>query len=157
MGHSFVNSFDFRTFARVLSLASALVTVSLTVSAQHEGHGAHSHMPQPTPTPPAAKATPTPGPAPMDDSMGGMDHSSHAENMAGMNHASTGDDAGGLLVMSGEGMGVRVGASGTNVMPMGQMGSGTAYSKPRSLDALYGQSPASYKLSVRIRPGKMSH
>lgn len=125
MGHSFVNSFDFRTFARVLTLASALVTVSLTVSAQHEGHGAHSHNPRPTPTPPTAKATPTP--APTDDSMGGMDHSSHAGNMPGMNHASTGDDAGGLMVMSGEGMGIRVGASGTNVMPMGQMGSGTAW------------------------------
>jgi hypothetical protein len=127
MGHTFVNTFDLRTFARVLSLASALVTVSLTVSAQHEGHGAHSHNPRPTPTPPTAKATPTPDPAPTDDSMGGMDHSSHAGNMPGMNHASTGDGAGGLLVMSGEGMGVRVGASGTNVMPMGQMGSGTSW------------------------------
>jgi hypothetical protein len=127
MGHSFVNSFDFRTFARVLTLALALAAGSLTAAAQHEGHGAHSHMPQPTPTPPTAKATPTPDPAPMNDSMGGMDHSSHAGDMPGMNHASMGDEAGGMMVMSGEGMGVRVGASGTNVMPMGQMGSGTAW------------------------------
>ncbi|HVF41983.1 MAG TPA: hypothetical protein VM936_03175, partial [Pyrinomonadaceae bacterium] len=33
----------------------------------------------------------------------------------------------------------------------------TFYSKPRSLDPLYGRSPTSYKLFLRIRPAKMSH
>ena len=32
-----------------------------------------------------------------------------------------------LMVMSGDDMGIRVGASETNVMPMGQMGSGTSW------------------------------
>jgi hypothetical protein len=41
-------------------------------------------------------------------------------------HAMTGD-ADGLMVMSGEEMSLRVGGSSTNVMPMGQMGSGTAW------------------------------
>ncbi len=35
--------------------------------------------------------------------------------------------SGSLFVMSEEGMGIRVGARATNVMPMGQMGSGTAW------------------------------
>lgn len=144
MWHSFVNSFDFRTFARVLALAASLVAFSATASAQHEGHDMNKHAPQPTPTParPLVKGTPFPSPTPSsspapsptpahagetDDSMGGMEHSSHAGSMPGMNHASMGGDAGGLMVMSGEGMGVRVGGSKTNMMPMGQMGSGTAW------------------------------
>jgi hypothetical protein len=141
--HSFVNGFDFRTFACVLTIAAALVAFSATASAQHEGHDMNKHTPQPTPTParPAVKETPTPTPSPTpaaaqgghdvhagqtEVTTGGMNHSSHAGGMPGMNHAS-GGDAGGLMVMSGEGMGVRVGESVQNVMPMGQMGSGTAW------------------------------
>jgi len=36
-------------------------------------------------------------------------------------------------------------------------GDATLYSKPRVLDSLYGRSPVSYKLFLRIRPSKMSH
>jgi len=49
------------------------------------------------------------------------DTSPHGMDMTGT-HAK-----GSLLVMSGNGMGVRVGSSETNVMPMGQMGSGTSW------------------------------
>ncbi|HYY99152.1 MAG TPA: heavy metal translocating P-type ATPase, partial [Pyrinomonadaceae bacterium] len=132
-----VAGFDSRKFARALSLAAALVAVSATAAAQHEGHDMHKQAPQPTPSParpasneaPKPSPTPTPSPAPAKagDSMEGMDHSSHAGDMPGMNHAASGGDAGGLMVMSDGGMGVRVGASEANVMPMGQMGSGTAW------------------------------
>ncbi|HVF67816.1 MAG TPA: hypothetical protein VM914_09145, partial [Pyrinomonadaceae bacterium] len=155
MSHSFVKGFDFRTFARVLALAASLFAFSAAAPAQHEGHDMNKHAPQPTPAPPTLKATPTPAPSPTptpahdahdahrghagategakpaapraDDSTGGMDHSSHGGAMPGMSHEGGGGDAGGLMVMSGEGMGVRVGASASNVMPMGQMGSGTAW------------------------------
>ena len=33
----------------------------------------------------------------------------------------------------------------------------TFYSKPAALDALYGRSPVSWKLFLRLRPGKMKH
>ena len=36
-------------------------------------------------------------------------------------------DMGALMVMSGDDMSIRVGSSETNVMPMGQMGSGTSW------------------------------
>ena len=52
---------------------------------------------------------------------GAVDHSSHGG--AGAGDAFSGN----LMVMSGEEMGVRVGASRSNVMPMGRMGSGTAW------------------------------
>lgn len=65
------------------------------------------------------------------DSMPGMKHEGH-ESMPGMkmeggmtNMSET--DVNELMVMSGEDMGIRVGTSKTNIMPMGQMGSGTAW------------------------------
>lgn len=145
MKHSFINRFNFRTLARALVLASALFTGSASAFAQHQ-HDTHQHTPQPTPTP-LASPTPTqeghdahkghagmtgdaeaakPTPTPAHDSMEGMDHSSHGGSMTRMNHSASGD-AGGLMVMSDEGMGVRVGRSETSVMLMGQMGSGTAW------------------------------
>lgn len=146
MGLALVNGFNFGAATRALMLASSLFAFSSAASAQHEGHDMNKHAPQPTPTPtrPTVKETPSPSPAPSpapshargehdahaDDAemtTGGMEHSSHAGGMPGMNHAEMGGDAGGLMVMSGEGMGVRVGGSKTNLMPMGQMGSGTAW------------------------------
>src|SRR5215218_3222787 len=146
MRHSFDKGFDLRTFARALTIAASLFASYATASAQHEGHDMNKHMPQPTPTParPSLKETPTPTPSPTPTpapaqeethdahaghaggATGGADHSSHGKEMTGMNHAS-GGDAGGLMVMSGDGMGVRVGGSAGNVTPMGQMGSGTAW------------------------------
>lgn len=138
MSHSFVKGFNLGPITYALMLAASLLAFHATASAQHEGHDMNRHTPQPTPTPtrPTASETPAPSPAPTptpahaghtEDAMGGMDHSSHVEGMSGMNHAASGGDAGGLMVMSGEGMGVRVGESETNLMPMGQMGSGTAW------------------------------
>ena len=56
------------------------------------------------------------------DGKGAVDHSSHG-GAGGVGRTFSGS----LMVMSGEEMGVRVGASESNVMPMGQMGSGTAW------------------------------
>jgi hypothetical protein len=53
------------------------------------------------------------------DSMPGM----KGMNMPGMDAMEMGT----LMVMSDEGMGIRLGASESNVMPMGQMGSGTSW------------------------------
>ena len=149
MGRSYSVNFIIRASA----LAAALAAGSAQASAQHEGHTNH---PQPSPTPAAPKAepaptpkseptpvptptvrptpapAPTPAPSPMrhdahaghEGMTGGEGGSAHAGGMGGMSHAG---DAGGLMVMSDGGMGVRVGASAENVLPMGQMGSGTAW------------------------------
>jgi hypothetical protein len=96
----------------------------------HEGHAGHGGMSGgPEAVKPAANETakPAAGAGRMDDSMGGMNHTPDTGDMAGMNHSAMGGGAGGLMVMSGAGMSVRVGASETNVMPMGQMGSGTSW------------------------------
>lgn len=82
--------------------------------------GQHEHHPTPaTPATPAAGTSPTGEPA-------GMDHSAHNRMMA--------EDTSGLLGMSGNLLGIRVGESETNVVPMGQMGSGTAW-QPASTPA----------------------
>ncbi|HKG13411.1 MAG TPA: hypothetical protein VKB12_08725 [Pyrinomonadaceae bacterium] len=143
MRHSFVKGFDLRRLARVLTLAASLVAFSATASAQHEGHDMNKHAPQPTPTParPAVKETPTPTPSPTPaPAQSGHDaHAGHAEGAAGgMDHSSHGKDMPGM----------NHAASG---------GDATFYSKPRVLDSLYGRSPTSFKLFLRIRPAKMSH
>lgn len=66
---------------------------------------------------PAAQTPVTDTLKPAQDKSGGM------AGMQGMNSMNMGT----LMVMSGEDMGIRVGSSQTNVMPMGQMGSGTAW------------------------------
>jgi hypothetical protein len=84
-------------------------------------------MQMPTASPSASPQTqmnmpgmqmPTASPSP--DEMSGM---KGMENMPGMNSMNTGP----LLVMSGNNMGVRIGASESNVMNLGQMGSGTSW------------------------------
>jgi hypothetical protein len=110
----------------------------MTMPTGHEGHAGHEGMSGGAgATKPAAEeaakpsvnetAKPAAGTGRMDDSMPGMNHSSHAGDMAGMDHSAIGGGAGGLMVMSGAGMSVRVGASETNLMPMGQVGSGTSW------------------------------
>lgn len=79
-----------------------------TAPAQHDGH---------TPTTDGA------GAAKAADAVGGADHSAHGGAAVGM----AAGDTGGIMFMSGEEMGVRVGASASNFMRMGQMGSGTAW------------------------------
>ena len=106
----------------------ALIVLILSVgcgasvrAGQHDQHSGHTMpgMTQPTPTP-----TPTPQPATHDA------HAGHA--MPGMSHAGdttsvTEADVRELMAMSGEEMAIRVGRSAHNLMPMGQMGSGTAW------------------------------
>jgi hypothetical protein len=65
-------------------------------------------------TPPVTDSLPTANPSPSD--MSGMTHS----NMGRVGEGS-------LMVMSGEQMDIRLGASATNAIPMGQMGSGTSW------------------------------
>jgi hypothetical protein len=78
-------------------------------------------MPMETPTPAASPNKP-------DDSTGGMDHS-RMGGMPGMGGTSSGAGMkmGGPVVMSGDEMSVRVGASETNLLPVGRMGSGTSW------------------------------
>lgn len=105
--------------------------------AQHD-----MHMPKPgtTPSPSASPHemdmhTPTSHPSPdpakqTHDSMGHTktDEAKPTDSMKGT-HTEGGHamNMGPLMVMSGDDMSIRVGASETNVMPMGQMGSGTSW------------------------------
>ncbi|HVF42240.1 MAG TPA: hypothetical protein VM936_04470 [Pyrinomonadaceae bacterium] len=144
-----------RVLALAASLLAFHATAS--AQHEGHGQHQHTPTPTPTPTRPTVKEAPSPSPTPSpstapaqsehdahsghavttegakpaqsqpDANAGGVDHSSHGKEMPGMNHEASGGDAGGLMVMSGELMGVRVGASETNLMPMGQMGSGTAW------------------------------
>lgn len=105
-----------------------LVLTGVVTTAQHQGHAPvkDNKSPTPSPSPSPSPKMPadmpgmnmpaaSPSPSPMTD-MKGM------ENTLGPSSISTGP----LLVMSGKEMGVRVGPSETNVMFVGQMGSGTS-------------------------------
>lgn len=104
----------------LFAVALALLLMPAVARAQHEGHEAHK--------PPAATGTPTPAPtpaaaptpSPMSMPAQGESHAGHAAG------AESAEDEG-LLVMSEEGMGVRVGSSRRNVTPMNAMGSGTSW------------------------------
>lgn len=112
-------------------------------SPTHAPEKTEGNMPQPAPSPNVTQ--PAPGvqhkhdmggmnmggsgnqqPAKSTDSMPGMD-------MGGMTHPSSGtgrisaDDPRALMIMSGETMDIRVGASQRNSIAMGQMGSGTSW------------------------------
>ena len=99
----------------------------------------HTAAPATGATPAAAGATPLTGnvpsteaPATGSSAPAAPDHSIHgAATGSGESHGTAGPPAqnfgGSLVVMSDAGMGIRVGASASNVMPMGQMGSGTAW------------------------------
>ena len=119
--------------------------------ATHQGHsgsapGQHqTHEHQQSQTPETATSSGKPAGAKSEGAHAGHDeqkggivnHSAHngatstgsAAGMTGVDHAAHGAGAGTdeLLAMSGTGMGIRVGASERNFMPMGQMGSGTAW------------------------------
>ncbi len=77
----------------------------------------------------------SPSPAPTQNSAGGMGNMQMGNtgggatgNMSGMNMGGMNSmNMGPLMVMSENDMGIRVGSSQTNVMSMGQMGSGTAW------------------------------
>jgi hypothetical protein len=84
------------------------------VLAQHEGHS----MPKPTPAKPQAESKETAKPDPA--SQKPAPQTEEERDMDSMN-------MGTLLVMSGDDMGIRVGANSNNVMTVGQMGSGTSW------------------------------
>ena len=80
-------------------------------------------MPTPSPNPQASPEQKMNMPMPMaSPSPGAMEGMKSMEGMPGMGTTNMG-----LLVMSGNDMGVRVGPSETNVMYVGQMGSGTSW------------------------------
>jgi hypothetical protein len=79
-------------------------------------------MPNASPSPGAMQNMPGMNMPNASPSPGAMENMKGMENMPGMN-----TDMGPLGVMSGDDMGVRVGASETNVMFIGQMGSGTSW------------------------------
>jgi hypothetical protein len=116
---------EFNVHAVRLMAAVLIIFATASISfAQHEGHQPPpKSTPQPKATPTRTSAT-TPSPAP---SPSGHQHT------PGMPMPTTSPspamdsmDMGPLLVMTNEGMGIRVGSSDTNVMSMSAMGSGTS-------------------------------
>ena len=91
----------------LLSAALILAALGQSVYAQHEGHT----MPPPKP---AASPAPSPAPSPqMPADMADMADHGH------MDH--------GVFVMHDDQMFIRLGQSESNLVPMGQMGSGTSW------------------------------
>ncbi|MDQ1593141.1 MAG: hypothetical protein QOG71_3768 [Pyrinomonadaceae bacterium] len=138
-------------FMRALALAALLGVTAAGARAQHDQHGEH-----PAPNKPAPAATPTPAPvkpapAEVDHSMhapaptpspatvkpapASVDHSMHAGHDAATKGTTEAEvvkevseaEVNELMVMSGDVMGIRNGASRANFTPMAQMGSGTAW------------------------------
>src|SRR6185503_12752393 len=122
----FCNFFDKRQKAlRPFAIGGLVVVFSLMAFGQHQGHDKIA-MPPPKASPsPAASPGPSPAnphanmpmpPASPSPSPAGQMPGSDMRNM----------NMGGLMVMSESGMGVRLGASESNVLNIGQMGSGTS-------------------------------
>ncbi len=118
-----------KTIFRASVLALALGLANATAAAQHEGHT--MPQPAPSPTPKPKEAAPTPKPSATPQQQHDPSHHEHAAPTATPTKQNGAQPStpfhGSLLVMEGERMGVRVGASASNFMPMGQMGSGTAW------------------------------
>lgn len=118
-------SFDGGARAALLAVALLLLLIPAVARGQHQGHDAHS-TPAPTATP-TPSTTPTPTPA---EPHAGHAHGAptpaepHTTNGALESSAAEGE---GLMVMSEEGMSIRVGSSARNLMSMNAMGSGTAW------------------------------
>jgi hypothetical protein len=125
-----------------------ILIVSVISFGQHQGHGQMKPEPKPTPGPtPAPRPSPSPSPVDPHANMpmpaaspspsaspahthGGMPMPAASPSpspMVQMRGGETRDmNMGPLMVMSNTGMGVRLGASKSNVMNVGQMGSGTS-------------------------------
>jgi hypothetical protein len=126
MGSNRISEFTKRSAAWGVVAALLLTGAVASVTAQHQGHDTSNTQatPQATPTPepktddgahmnhPASQAAPSPTPA---------------EGGAGDMHGAGSTEMGPLMVMSEDGMGVRVGSSEHNVLSMGAMGSGTSW------------------------------
>jgi len=99
-------------------------TASPSASPQTQMNMPGMQMPAVSPNPQASPDQKMNMPMPMaSPSPGEMSGMKGMENMPGMNSMNTGP----LLVMSGNSMGVRIGASESNVINLGQMGSGTSW------------------------------
>lgn len=126
-------NFDGGARAALFAVTLALLILPAAARAQHQGHDAHK--------PPAAGATPTPSPSPtptpstmqMPPTMPsqGEPHAGHAHG------APTPAEDEGLMVMSDEGMSIRVGSSADNLMSMGAMGSGTSWQPSSGPSSMY--------------------
>ncbi len=103
-------------------------------------HDRHIHQPGTTPSPAASphememhKPTSNPSPDPAKQTHDSMGHTKTGEPTPTGSPSGTHNQGGHimnmgpLMVMSGDDMSIRVGASETNLMPMGQMGSGTSW------------------------------
>ena len=99
-------------------------TASPSASPQTQMNMPGMQMPTASPNPQGSPEQKMNMPMPMaSPSPGEMSGMKGMENMPGTNSMNTGP----LLVMSGNSMGVRIGASESNVMNLGQMGSGTSW------------------------------
>jgi hypothetical protein len=102
--------------------SKASPTPAATPSPSPSGTQPHRHtpgmpMPAASPSPDSKMNMPMPGASPSPNAMGQME---------GM-HTMGAMDMGPLIVMNGDDMGIRVGASDTNLISMGAMGSGTSW------------------------------
>src|ERR1044072_3328776 len=125
-----------------LALALTLIPDGASARAQHQGHEAHkppaaSSTPAPTPM---ATPKPSPKPSPMatPSTMPTQSeaHTGHAQGAETPAESHTSEDKG-LMVMSDEGMSIRVGSSKQNLMPMGAMGSGTSWQPASGPSSMY--------------------
>lgn len=92
---------------------------------QHSRDAAMQTTPTQSPTP-KSSATPAPSPTPASHAHHGMNGMMHESDMNDSEKMSHGE--GSLMTMNADGeMGIRIGASETNLLPMGQMGSGTSW------------------------------
>jgi hypothetical protein len=134
---------------RTLIVSGLVLIIAIAAFGQHEGHKMPKAEQKPPPSPtsspspspadthanmpmPAASPSPSPAPSQMDKEMN-MPMPSPSPTPMGemrggeMRGGGTSDmNTGPLMVMSNTGMGIRLGASDSNVMNLGQMGSGTS-------------------------------
>jgi hypothetical protein len=102
-------------FSKLVLCVALFVLPAQPTLAQHEGHPQPPAKPTPAKPAPSPATPASPSPTPTEDAAG----------HAGMDH--------GLLVVEDDEMFVRVGDSHANLMPMGRMGSGTAWQPASSV------------------------
>ena len=137
-----MNKVYFRSLRTVVLFS--LLAVAPSVWAQHEGHTMPS-KPKATPAPrPAATSKPSPAatqPSPAASPVASPSPQPHEHPPAvstptlsedAASHGSESKPLDSLLVMTEEEMGIRVGSSNSNFLPMGQMGSGSSWSPASS-------------------------
>jgi hypothetical protein len=114
-----------RKARRSLAISALILISAIGAFGQHEGHKMPKPGPKPTP-PPTSSPSPSPNPSPQPGKEMNMPMPS-ASPSASPSGSPTGEmRMGPLMVMSNTRMGVRLGASESNVMNLGQMGSGTS-------------------------------